>query len=61
MNPEKELKILDFNFNHASNEEISYQQENIFVKGLDPEWTNADLFEIFDQYGPIKSARVSVN
>ncbi len=37
------------------------QEENIFVKGLDLEWTESDLCEIFDQYGPIRSAKVSVN
>jgi RNA recognition motif-containing protein len=31
------------------------------VKGLDPEWTSADLLEIFDQYGPILSAKVSID
>ena len=31
------------------------------MKGLDKSWSERDLEEIFDQYGSIRSAKISVN
>jgi RNA recognition motif-containing protein len=40
---------------------MSFLLGNVFVKGLDPNWTEKDLHKIFDIFGEIKSAKVSVN
>lgn len=34
---------------------------NVIVKHIDKDWTSEDLMEIFDIYGEIKSAKVSIN
>ena len=34
---------------------------NVFVKGLDLSWTVKDLYECFEEYGDIKSAKVSLD
>ena len=39
----------------------SSQQVNVFVKGLDRSWTANDLYELFEEYGEIKSAKISLN
>ena len=41
--------------------EHNFQKTNVFVKGLDRTWTSEIIPEIFDMYGDIKSAKVSVN
>jgi len=33
---------------------------NLFIKGLNPEWTHRDLYALFSQYGQVLSARVSL-
>jgi RNA recognition motif-containing protein len=39
----------------------SFEKSNIFVRGLDKTWSTQTLYEVFDMYGEIKSAKVSVN
>ena len=40
----------------------SFQQVNVFVKGLDPGWTTAELIREFEgRFGEVKSAKVSRN
>lgn len=41
--------------------DFSFQMGNVFVRNLDPAWTDKDLYEVFDMFGEIKSAKVSVN
>jgi RNA recognition motif-containing protein len=34
-------------------------ERNVFLKGINPEWTELDLKEIFSEYGTIVSCKVS--
>ena len=71
LNPQDKSKKSLSQFNAASlpfkpgqvdyQAEHNFQKNNVFVKGLDRSWTSGTLLEIFDMYGDIKSAKVSVN
>jgi hypothetical protein len=70
LNPQEKSKKSSGQFNAASlpfkpgqldlQAELNFQKSNVFVKGLDRTWTSEILLEIFDMYGDIKSAKVSV-
>jgi len=71
LNPQEKSKKPSGQFNAASlpfkpaqvdhQAEDNFRKTNVFLKGLDRTWTSEILLEIFDMYGDIKSAKVSVN